>query len=308
MAEKIIKIATRNSPLALWQARYVQQRLQLITPHVPIQLVPIVTEGDKIINISLAKIGGKGLFIKELEKALLEGRADMAVHSMKDIPVDFPPGLGLAAVGQREDPRDAFVSNRFTSLQHLPHGAIVGTSSLRRQCQLYACRPDLRVRLLRGNLATRLAKLDAGDYDAIILAAAGLIRLNLQERISAFFSTDCLLPAVGQGAIGIECRLDDITLFDQLQSLNHAASMLCINAERAMNRHLQGGCQIPIGAFAQIEGERLRLRGLVGSPDGSRLVRGEQCGPAHAAETIGTALAKTLLAQGARAILDNLSA
>ncbi|RFT04098.1 hydroxymethylbilane synthase [Edwardsiella anguillarum] len=299
-----LRIATRQSPLALWQAHYVRDQLLAHWPQLTIALVPMVTRGDVLLDTPLAKVGGKGLFVKELELALLEGRADIAVHSMKDVPVAFPDGLGLATICQREDPRDAFVSPRFASLDQLPPGSVVGTSSLRRQCQLRAARPDLQIRDLRGNVGTRLAKLDAGDYDAIILAAAGLKRLQLENRIRTPLTPEQSLPAVGQGAVGIECRLADSATRRLLTPLNHADTALRVCAERAMNTRLEGGCQVPIGSYAEIDGDQLWLRALVGAPDGSLMIRGERRGPLAQAEAMGTALADELLARGARAILD----
>ena len=242
----IIRIATRKSPLALWQAEYIQQRLLELNPGLQVELVKMVTQGDKILDTPLAKVGGKGLFVKELEVGMLNGDADIAVHSMKDVPVEFPAGLHLAVICEREDPRDAFVSNRFTSIEDLPHGATVGTSSLRRQCQLRAWRPDLKISDLRGNVNTRLAKLDEGKYDAIILASAGLIRLGFSDRIRAFLDTDICLPAIGQGAVGVECRVDDERINALLEPLNHERTHTCVMAERAMNHRLEGGCQVPI--------------------------------------------------------------
>ncbi|SMB33718.1 porphobilinogen deaminase (PBG) (Hydroxymethylbilane synthase) (HMBS) (Pre-uroporphyrinogen synthase) [Serratia proteamaculans] len=306
MLDKIIRIATRQSPLALWQAHYVQQRLMASHPGLQVELVPMVTRGDIILDTPLAKVGGKGLFVKELELALLDGRADIAVHSMKDVPVDFPAGLGLVTICERDDPRDAFVSNRFASLDQLPLGSVVGTSSLRRQCQLRERRPDLIVRDLRGNVGTRLSKLDNGDYDAIILAVAGLKRLGLEQRIRSPLSPEECLPAVGQGAVGIECRLDDETTRALLAPLNHAVTETRVRAERAMNTRLEGGCQVPIGSYAELDGDNLWLRALVGSPDGSQMVRGERRGPAAQAEQMGIELAEELLAQGAREILQDV--
>ncbi|MEG3128902.1 hydroxymethylbilane synthase [Pantoea cypripedii] len=304
MLDKIFRIATRQSPLALWQAQYVQQRLMAAHPGLRVELVPMVTKGDVILDTPLAKVGGKGLFVKELELAMLENRADLAVHSMKDVPVDFPEGLGLVTICEREDPRDAFVSNHYDSIDALPQGAVVGTSSLRRQCQLSARRPDLVIRSLRGNVGTRLGKLDAGDYDAIILAAAGLIRLGLEDRIRLALPAELSLPAVGQGAVGIECRLDDAELITLLQALNDGDTAVCVRAERAMNTRLEGGCQVPIGSFAVLEeGDQLWLRGLVGSPDGSQMITGERRGPRDQAEKMGISLAEELLENGARDIL-----
>ena len=306
MLNKIFRIATRQSPLALWQAQYVQQRLMAAHPGVQVELLPMVTKGDIILDTPLAKVGGKGLFVKELELAMLENRADLAVHSMKDVPVDFPEGLGLVTICEREDPRDAFVSNLYNSIDELPQGAIVGTSSLRRQCQISARRPDLIIRSLRGNVGTRLGKLDAGEYDAIILAAAGLKRLNLDDRIRQAMPAEISLPAVGQGAVGIECRLDDHELIALLQALNHADTDVCVRAERAMNTRLEGGCQVPIGSFAVLEGNQLWLRGLVGSPDGHQMVVGERRGPRENAVQMGISLAEELLDGGARDILRDV--
>ncbi|MDX6917144.1 hydroxymethylbilane synthase [Pectobacterium carotovorum] len=304
MLANIIRIATRQSPLALWQAQYVQQCLNRLYPDLHVELVPMVTRGDIILDTPLAKVGGKGLFVKELELALLEGRADIAVHSMKDVPVEFPDGLGLTTICERDDPRDAFVSNHYDSLEQLPKGSCVGTSSLRRQCQLRARRPDLVIRDLRGNVGTRLSKLDNGDYDAIILAVAGLKRLGLEERIRSALSPEDSLPAVGQGAIGIECRLNDDRIRQLLAPLNHSATAARVLAERAMNVRLEGGCQVPIGSYAELEGDTLWLRALVGAPDGSQMIVGERRGSVSDAEQIGIALAEELLAKGASAILQ----
>lgn len=301
-----IRIATRKSALALWQAEYVKAQLIHHFPHVAVELVPMSTQGDKILDTPLAKIGGKGLFIKELEVAMLEDRADIAVHSMKDVPVAFPEGFGLHAICERENPFDAFVSNHYASLDALPHGAIVGTSSLRRQCQLRKLRPDLTIRDLRGNVNTRLAKLDAGEYDAIILASAGLIRLGFDERIRASLSADLSLPAVGQGAVGIECRNDAHELIAMLATLNHAPTAVRVRAERAMNARLDGGCQVPIGSFATLEGNQLLLRGMVGQPDGSDVLYASASGSADNPEQLGVEVAEALLEQGAGEILKQL--
>lgn len=303
MAARTLRIATRKSPLALWQANFVKDRLEALYPDLHVELVPMSTQGDKILDTPLAKVGGKGLFVKELETAMLEGRADIAVHSMKDVPVEFPEGLGLHTICEREDPRDAFVSNRFKQIDDLPQGAVVGTSSLRRQCQLRAARPDLVIRDLRGNVNTRLAKLDAGEYDAIILAAAGLKRLEMSHRITAFIEPEQSLPANGQGAVGIECRVDDHELHALLAPLEHGETRVRVLTERAMNRALQGGCQVPIGAYALVQGDEVWLRGLVGSPDGSRIIRDEIRGPLADGEALGHALAQRLLADGADVIL-----
>jgi len=298
-----IRIATRKSALALWQAEYVKARLEQAHPGLQVSLVPMVSRGDKLLDAPLAKIGGKGLFVKELETALLENEADIAVHSMKDVPMEFPEGLGLYCICEREDPRDAFVSNAFDSLEALPAGSVVGTSSLRRQAQLLARRPDLKIQFLRGNVNTRLAKLDAGEYDAIILAAAGLIRLGFEARIRSRIAVADSLPAGGQGAVGIECRSADREIQALLAPLNHEATALRVGAERALNRRLNGGCQVPIACYAELEGDRLWLRGLVGQPDGSLLLRAEDRAPHSEAEALGTRVAEALLAQGAQRIL-----
>ncbi|MBB1202989.1 hydroxymethylbilane synthase [Enterobacteriaceae bacterium 89] len=303
MLDKVLRIATRQSPLALWQAHYVKDRLMACHPGLQVELVPMVTRGDVILDTPLAKVGGKGLFVKELELALLENRADIAVHSMKDVPVDFPAGLGLTTICEREDPRDAFVSNHYESLDALPAGSVVGTSSLRRQCQIAAERPDLEIRSLRGNVGTRLSKLDNGDYDAIILAVAGLKRLGLESRIRLALSPEQSLPAVGQGAVGIECRLDDDFTRELLAPLNHTDTAVRVIAERAMNTRLEGGCQVPIGSYAELSNGEIWLRALVGAPDGSQMVRGERRGPAADAEKLGISLAEELLDNGAREIL-----
>ncbi len=301
-----IRIATRKSPLALWQAHYVKDALQAAHPGLDVELVTFVTKGDVILDTPLAKVGGKGLFVKELEVAMLDGRADLAVHSMKDVPVDFPEGLGLVTICERADPRDAFVSNHYSSLAQLPQGAVVGTCSLRRQCQLKAQRPDLIIKDLRGNVGTRLSKLDAGEYDAIILAAAGLQRLELEQRITSYIEPEQSLPAVGQGAVGIECRLDDNDLHQLLAPLHHQDTADRVLCERAMNNTLQGGCQVPIGSYSQLEGEQIWLRALVGEPDGSEIVRGEIRGHRSEGEQLGQQLAEQLLAQGAQQILTRL--
>ena len=304
MLEKTLKIATRQSPLALWQANYVKDRLQQLYPDLTIELVPMVTKGDVILDSPLAKIGGKGLFVKELENALLTKEADIAVHSMKDVPMQFPEGLGLAVICQREDPRDAFVSHAYRTFAELPQDAVVGTSSLRRQCQLKALRPDLDIRSLRGNVGTRLSKLDNGDYDAIILASAGLIRLGLADRIASFIDVEQSLPAAGQGAVGIECRTDDVQVHALLAPLADAETTYCVRAERAMNNHLQGGCQVPIGGYAVLQQGQLYLRALVGDIDGSRIIRAEGKSAVENAEVLGVQIAEQLLAQGADKILQ----
>jgi hydroxymethylbilane synthase len=305
----LLRIATRESALALWQANYIKERLEHLHPSLQVVLKPMTSRGDQILDVPLAKVGGKGLFVKELEQALLNNDADIAVHSMKDVPMEFPSGLGLAVICEREDPRDAFVSNHFSHLADLPKGAIVGTSSLRRQCQLLALRPDLTITFLRGNVNTRLAKLDAGDYDAIILASAGLIRLGMAERIVDFIAPETCLPAGGQGAVGIECRNDDTQTLSLLQQLAHPATTECVTAERAMNRRLEGGCQVPIACYAIHRNDgQLWLRGLVGEPDGSQLIADDISGPPEDADAMGIALAEKLLAAGAGQILQKIYA
>jgi len=302
----ILKIATRQSPLALWQAEFVQAELERIHQDLKVELVPMVTRGDKILDTPLAKIGGKGLFVKELELAMLDGRADIAVHSMKDVPMKFPEGLGLSVICEREDPRDAFVSNTYPSLDDLPQGATVGTCSLRRQCQLKAKRPDIQILDLRGNVGTRLSKLDEGQYDAIILASAGLKRLGLNERIAHEIEPDWMLPAGGQGAVGIECRIDDTRVKNYLEPLNHSETAHRIKAERAVNNHLEGGCQVPIGVYSTISKEQIIIDGLVGKTDGSQIIQHQISGHVNDAQQLGVELAIKLLESGAREILDGL--
>ena len=301
-----IKIATRQSPLALWQAEHICARLQQQFPQLQVELVTFVTQGDKILDTPLAKIGGKGLFVKELENALLDGRADLAVHSMKDVPMQLPDGLTLAVICEREDPLDAFVSNRYSRFEQLPQGAIVGTSSLRRRSQILAARPDLNIQDLRGNVGTRLAKLDNGDYDAIILASAGLKRLGLSARIQHSLTADMSLPAVGQGALGLECRAEDTRIMNYIAGLNDEITAICVRAERAFNAKLEGGCQVPIAAFAQFKQGQLQIEGRVGAPDGSPLLKAQIGGAPHDAEQLGEQLAALLLAQGAGELLQAL--
>jgi len=303
MNKNIVRIATRKSALALWQAEYVKAQLEHFHQDITVELVPMTTKGDIILDTPLAKVGGKGLFVKELEVAMLENRADIAVHSMKDVPVEFPDGLGLEVICPREDPRDAFVSNTINSLAQLPQGAIVGTSSLRRQCQIKALRPDLDIRDLRGNVNTRLKKLDDGQYDAIILAAAGLIRLEMPERIKEFIEPEIMLPANGQGAVGIECRSDDSHIKALLAPLACDTTRIRVLAERAMNRALEGGCQVPIGSYAVINDNQIFIRGLVGATDGSEILQSEISGDCENAEKLGHTLAEQLLALGADKIL-----
>ncbi|MDK2779201.1 MAG: hydroxymethylbilane synthase [Pseudomonadota bacterium] len=302
-----LRIATRKSPLALWQAEHIKARLLAMYPQLTVELVTFSTQGDKILDTPLAKIGGKGLFVKELENAMLDGRADIAVHSMKDVPMEFPQGLELGVICERENPRDAFVSNTYSSLSELPQGAVVGTSSLRRGCQIQNNRPDLVIRSLRGNVQTRLSKLDGGEFDAIILASAGLLRMEMDERITAFITPEESLPAGGQGALGIEWRTADNDRDREIQAmlkpLHHDITASCVLAERALNRRLQGGCQVPIACYAEREGDQLWLRGLVGSEDGRQMLRTEIRGGEGEAEQLGITAAEDLLAQGAGDIL-----
>ncbi len=300
-----IRIATRQSPLALWQADYVKAALEKQHPGIRVELLKLTTRGDKILDTPLAKIGGKGLFVKELEHALLEGHADIAVHSMKDVPMEFPEGLCLGTICPRETPHDALVSNHYHSFASLPLGAKIGTSSLRRQCQLRHLRPDLQLLDLRGNVNTRLAKLDAGDYDAIVLAAAGLIRLGMETRILEPLDPSLCLPAGGQGAVGIELRSNDPETARLIAPLHHPDTARCVLAERALNKHLHGGCQVPIACYAIIDGSELFLRGLVGSVDGQTMLVAEQRSTGDP-EALGVAVAEQLLAQGAARILADV--
>ncbi len=303
MPSQLIRIATRKSPLAVWQAEFVAAALKSLHPGLEVELVKMTTKGDKILDAPLAKVGGKGLFVKELEEGLLDGRADIAVHSMKDVPPVFPEGLHLPVIMAREDPCDAFVSNTYARFEDLPQGARVGTASLRRQCQLLARRPDLRIFPLRGNVNTRLAKLDAGEFDAIVLAASGLKRLGFDKRIRQILSPEDSLPAVGQGALGIECRIDDARVNALIAPLRDEATWQRVSAERALSACLQGSCQIPIGGYAVLESGELYLRGLVGTPDGRTVIRGEIKGdPARAAE-LGARLGQELLDRGGREVL-----
>jgi len=302
----ILRIATRKSPLALWQAEHVRNILLQAHPDLTVVLVEMTTKGDKILDTPLAKIGGKGLFVKELEQGLLQGDADIAVHSMKDVPVDFPAGLHLPIIMNRADPRDAFVSNLYPNFQSLPHNAIVGTSSLRRQSQLLALRPDVQIRSLRGNVGTRLSKLDAGEFDAIILASAGLDRLGLAARIRERLAPTMMLPAIGQAAIGIECRQDDDNTRQLLAPLHDETTRHCVTAERAINARLGGGCQVPIAGFAELIDSQIILRGLVADVTGQRILRSEKRGTVTQAIELGQQVAEALLAQGAQEILDAL--
>lgn len=308
-----LTIATRQSPLALWQAHFVQKILEKLYPTMKVELLEMATKGDKILDTPLAKIGGKGLFVKELETALYEKRADIAVHSLKDVPMVLPEGLTLGAYLERHAPTDAFVSNKYKHLNDLPNGAVLGTSSLRRECQIAHAYPNLTIKSLRGNVGTRLSKLDDGEYDAIILATSGLERLGLNERICHELDKKLSLPAVGQGALAIECRAEDSTILNLLAPLNHTATRLCVLAERAMNRTLEGGCQVPIAGFATIDSDTLTLRGRVGSIDGKTLLKSKDnitlthtAADEIAAKTLGESLAKDLLSKGADTILKEV--
>lgn len=304
----MIKIATRQSPLALWQANHVANLLTQHHPHIKVALVKMVTQGDKILDTPLSKIGGKGLFVKELEAGMLAGEADIAVHSMKDVPMAFPEGLELHTILEREDPRDAFVSNQYDTLDDLPQNAVVGTSSLRRQCQIRAHRPDLIIKDLRGNVGTRLSKLDDGQYDAIILACAGLKRLNLTQRIRQALPQDTCLPAAGQGIIGIETRTDDTATHALLAPLEHTPTRICITAERALNTTLNGGCQVPIAGYATLNntGDNITLKALVGSVDGATRLFASESRPVAEAHELGVSVANQLLEQGADRILADV--
>lgn len=306
MTKRTVRIATRNSPLAMWQAEHVKSRLLALHDHIEVELVAMKTRGDVLLDTPLAKVGGKGLFVKELEQGMLEGRADIAVHSMKDVPVEFPEGLHLPVICQREEPHDAFVSNHYDSIDELPQGARLGTSSLRRECQARTRRPDLDVLPLRGNVNTRLRKLDEGQFDAIILAMAGLQRLGFHDRIRNAMTPEESLPAIGQGALGIETRIDDEEMNALIAPLHDRLTTITVTAERALNRRLAGGCQVPIAGYAMLEGDQVWLRGLVGRPDGTQTLYAEKRGPAADADAIGVAVAEMLLAQGADKILSDV--
>ncbi|AOE48834.1 hydroxymethylbilane synthase [Kangiella sediminilitoris] len=305
MNRTTLRIATRQSPLALWQAEYIQQRLQQYHSNLTVELVPMTTKGDKILGTPLSKIGGKGLFVKELEQAMLEDRADIAVHSMKDVPYRFPEGLELKVICEREDPSDAFVSNEYKTLDDLPHGATVGTSSLRRKVQIKSLRPDLNITDLRGNVGTRLSKLDMGHYDAIILASAGLIRLKLADRIASRFAPEQLLPAPGQGAVGIEARSNDPELDALLAPLQDEETTYRVRAERVITQTLQASCSVPIAAFSTVSNGILSLRALVGGID-NQMIEAEAEGPLSEAQDIGTTVAESLLSQGAKEMIAAL--
>jgi hydroxymethylbilane synthase len=306
-APKKLVIASRESALAMWQAKYIQSTLQTLYPETIVEILGMTTTGDQILDSPLAKIGGKGLFVKELEQALADGRADLAVHSMKDVPMHLPAGFVMAAIGEREDPRDAFVSNAYAKLEDLPEGSVVGTSSLRRQSQLQARLPHLKIESLRGNLQTRLRKLDEGQYAAIILAAAGLKRLGLESRIAQLISTEHSIPAVGQGALGIEINANRQDLLSVLATLNHPVTASCVEAERGMSRALAGSCTVPLGAYAERNGDALHIIGFVASIDGREVLREAVTGPADDPEALGQALASKLRALGADRILAALA-
>jgi hydroxymethylbilane synthase len=303
MSIKTVRIATRNSPLAIWQAEFIKAQLLALHPDLEVELIGMKTQGDIILDTPLAKVGGKGLFVKELEQGMLEGRADIAVHSMKDVPVEFPEGLHLPVICERDDPHDAFVSNLYQTIDDLPQGARVGTSSLRRECQLRMYRPDLEVLPLRGNVNTRLRKLDEGQFDAIILAMAGLKRLGFDDRIRSALTAEQSLPAIGQGALGIEARIDDDEMNALIAPLHCPETAIVLAAERGLNRRLAGGCQVPIAGYAILEGDQLWLRGLVGRPDGTETLTAEIRGDASRAEALGIEVAEILLAKGADKIL-----
>ena len=301
-----LRIATRSSLLALWQAEEVSRRLGVLYPDLKVTMVKMVSKGDVLLDSPLAKIGGKGLFVKELEMSMLEGIADIAVHSMKDVPLAFPPGLELAVIMEREDPRDAFISNQFDCLADMPAGSVVGTSSLRRQCQILEIYPWLTINWIRGNVNTRLSKLDAGKYDALILASAGLKRLGFESRIKTAIEPEECLPSIGQGAVGIEVRSDDYWIKELLAPLADVDTTSRITAERALNEALNGGCQVPIAGFVLLNNGELYLRALVGEPDGSVILRAEKSGPVEQAASLGIQVAEDLLAQGAGKILAKL--
>ncbi|MBZ0156750.1 MAG: hydroxymethylbilane synthase [Alphaproteobacteria bacterium] len=312
MKNKIV-IGTRGSKLALWQAEWIRSELEKRNPGLVIELNKIKTTGDKILDVPLAKVGGKGLFVKEIEEALLNGGADLAVHSMKDVPTDFPGGLHLSVICEREDPRDAFIAGqngtgKAKSFAGLPRGAVIGTSSLRRSCQLLHVRPDLRIEQLRGNLDTRLRKLDEGQFDAIILAAAGVKRLGWAQRITEVIPPEVSLPAIGQGAVGVECRKDDPFINALIAPLDHPETSVCVRAERALLKRLEGGCQVPIAAYARLVDGRMVMEGLVGSVAGDRIIRDRIEGSPSEPESLGIRLAEVLLSRGAKKILDEVYA
>lgn len=306
MKKQMLRIATRQSALALWQANFIKQQLEKKYPNLSVELLGMTTTGDKLSAGSLKKVGGKNLFVKELEQALLDHQADIAVHSMKDVPMDVTDGLTIAAITEREDPRDVLISNKYKNLAALPPSAVVGTSSLRRTCQLYSLRSDLTIRELRGNVDTRIKRLDEQQYDAIVLAAAGLIRLGLQNRITEYLSSTVMLPAVGQGALGIECRSDDVSIIELIKPLNHSETHFCITAERSLNKQLNGGCQVPVAAHAVLINDKIKLQGLVGKPEGSLILKAEREDFIANAELLGLQVANDLLQQGAEKILREI--
>ena len=305
MTEQLIKIATRQSPMALWQAECIKQQLQTKYPQQPIELVGFTTQGDQNTRDSLAQIGGKDLFVKELQQALLDEQADLAVHCIKDMSVHTHPQLCMRAVCRRDDPRDVLVANDYMSLAELPPGAVIGTASPRRKSLLLYYYPHLNIQLLRGNVNTRLSKLDSGEYDGIILAAAGLVRLQLKQRIRQYLDVDTFIPAIAQGALGIECRRDDKRVSSIVSSLNDVISQQCVTAERAVNQVLGGSCQTPIGAYAIIKNKQLHLSAMVASMDGSVMIRDEICGAADAAQTLGADLGRVLLHKGAKDLWES---
>ncbi len=305
MKNRKIRLGTRGSQLALWQANHIKEKLEE-RYGMEVEIIKIKTQGDKILDVALAKIGGKGLFVKELEEALLAKKIDFAVHSMKDVPIHLPEGLHITAITKREDPRDVFISKNFNSLSELPLGARVGTSSLRRQCQLLALRNDLKVEVLRGNVETRIRKMLDGQYDAVILAYAGVKRLGLTEYVREVISDELSLPAIGQGALGIECRMDDKEINEILNVLNDEDTSLCIRAERAFLRVLEGGCQVPIGAYAKINDNNLVIKGLVGSLDGKKVIKDTISGNKNDSEALGETLAKIILEKGGKSILEEV--
>ncbi|TAL18222.1 hydroxymethylbilane synthase [bacterium] len=308
MSKRALKIATRKSPLALWQANWVKDQLEALYPGIEVELVRIMTKGDKILDVPLAKVGGKGLFVKEIEDALVDGRADIAVHSMKDVPTEFPAGLHLPVILKREDPRDAWFCTTGDTFATIKQGARIGTSSLRRKIQLWSRRPDLVFEDLRGNVDTRLRKLEEGQYDAIVLAAAGVKRLRLADKVSAYLGSEDVLPAVGQGAVGIECRSDDPDTNALIAPLRDEETYTRVKAERAFLRRLEGGCQVPIACYSEVDGENIHIRGLVGSLDGQRVVTGEITGNKSEGLSLGVSLAEELLGRGAREILAEVYA
>ncbi len=306
MKKEKLTIATRGSMLALWQANHIKDEIEREHPGIAVELLKIKTTGDKILDVPLAKVGGKGLFVKEIEEAMLEGRADLAVHSLKDVPTEFPEGLGLTVITERQDARDALISRGKKSLTDLPEGATIGSSSLRRKCQLLKVRPDLKIVDLRGNLDTRIKRVEAGDFDAIILAAAGMKRLGWEERVTEFIPADILLPAIAQGAVGIETKINDSDTNNLIAFLNHRDTSIAVKAERALLKRLEGGCQVPIAAYGEVSGEELKLRGLVGSLDGETIIADGITGSTSEPEALGIKLAEILLDKGAGEILDEV--